>query len=128
MVQGIRVAAGSELPWVPPGCREGRVSALLLALCDGRQAGQACTAQVYIRAAKKGRRDQMGPVVSPIPKQPVGFPRRPSSLRLFGHSFAACVFANRATLLQNLVASLLFLCTARALCEMQPLASPCCPD
>lgn len=101
MVQGIRVAAGSELPWVPPGCRERRVSALLLALCDGRQAGQACTAQVYIRAAKKGRREQMGPVVSPIPKQPVGFPRRPSSLRLFGHSFAACVFANRATLLQN---------------------------
>lgn len=27
-----------------------------------------------------------------------------------------------------LVASLLFLCTARALCEMQPSASPCCPD
>lgn len=77
MVQGIRVAAGSELPWVPPGCRERRVSALLLALCDGRQAGQARTAQVYIRAAKKGRREQMGPVASPRPEAARGIPTPP---------------------------------------------------
>lgn len=48
MVQDIHVAAGSELPWVPPGCREMRVSAPLLVLCDSRQAGETCTAQVNL--------------------------------------------------------------------------------
>lgn len=127
MVQGIRVAAGSELPWVPPGCRERRVSALLLALCDGRLGRRAQLKFISGLLRREGE-SKWAPLLPPVPKQPVGFPRRPSSLRLFGHSFAACVFANRATLLQNLVASLLFLCTARALCEMQPSASPCCPD